>query len=58
MSSRGLCGDNLAASAYDPYFYPPENPDCPHCRRELCDHWEEFEFCPFCGEELDWERGL
>ena len=31
---------------------------CPNCGSNMCDkHNEEFQFCPDCGQALDWSDG-
>lgn len=37
-----------------PYPTPWEKFECPSCGNCLSDE-NEFAFCPYCGQKLDWE---
>ena len=33
------------------YFNQPDTPECPKCYADISLDWE---YCPYCGERIDW----
>ena len=35
------------------YFNQPDTPECPKCYADISLDWD---YCPYCGERIDWEE--